>query len=164
MVRRLAVAASAAFLAAACATAPEDPAPKAASLDEKTVRDFAASERAAWVAHDYDLYYALCAPDALFVSVRWNPDGTITREHRTPREDRDQAEHFFAVNPGKFDETDVIDNIQIAPDGLSAKITGHQTAHIDGSPGVVLRASTEETIVVREGRVRSMGQTDTAVR
>ena len=146
-----------------CALLDEVRGPKVAHLDEATVRAFAASEQLAWNAHDFDHYYGLCAPDAVFVSVRWNPDGSITHESRTPREDRANAEQFFRDHPGKFAEIDAIDRIVIAPDGQSARVLGHSTATIAGERAV-LRATTEQIVVIRDGRVFSLGQTDTAVR
>ena len=139
--------------------------PKVTRLDEPEVRAFAQSQESAWNAHDFDRFYATVAPDAVFVSVRWNEDGTITRETRTPQEDRAAAERYFKAHPGKFTETAEIDRIEIAPDGLSAHVVGHQTAHIEGPPKPsVLRATTELTVVLRQGRLLSLGQTDTAVR
>ena len=139
--------------------------PAVVRLDEPAVRAFAANQEAAWNAHDFDRYYATVAPDAVFVSVRWNADGSITKETRTPKEDRTAAEHYFQTHPGKFTEVAEIDRIEIAPDGLSAHVVGHQTARIEGTPKPsVLRAATEQTIVLRQGRLLSLGQTDTAVR
>lgn len=162
--RRVAIAAGIALVCGACAMIGPGT-PKAARLDEPMVRAFAASQEAAWNAHDFNSFYATCAPDAVFVSVRWNADGTITRETRTPQEDRAAAERYFKTHPGKFSEVAEIDRIEIAPDGLSAHVVGHQTARIDGPPKPsVLRATTEQTVVLRQGRVLSLGQTDTAVR
>ena len=141
------------------------PGPKVARLDEPMVRAFAANQEAAWNAHDFDRYYATCAPEAQFVSVRWNADGSITRETRTPQEDRAAAEKYFKGHPGKFTEVAEIDRIEITPDGHSAHVLGHQTARIEGAgKPSVLRATTEQTLVLRDGRVLSLGQTDTAVR
>jgi hypothetical protein len=162
--RRVATAAGAALVCGACMIMGPG-APKLARLDEPTVRAFAASQEAAWNAHDFDRFYATCAPDAVFVSVRWNADGTITRETRTPVEDRAAAEKYFKGHPGKFSEVAEIDRIEIAADGLSAHVLGHQTARIEGVPKPsVLRATTEQTVVLRQGHLLSLGQTDTAVR
>jgi len=163
-VRRFAVAAWAAFLLGACSLVEHFDAPKIAKLDEPTVRAFASNQQAAWIAHDFDRFYASCAADAVFVSVRWNADGSITRQRRTPAEDRAAAEKYFKSHPGKFTEVAAIDRIEIAPDGLSARIISRETARIaDAKPGV-LRATTEQTVVLRNGRLMSLGQTDTAVR
>lgn len=146
-----------------CALLDEVRGPRVVHLDEAAVRAFAADEQSAWNAHDFDRYYSLCAPGAVFVSVRWNPDGSITHVSRSPEQDRANAEQFFHDHPGKFTETDDIDRIVIAPDGQSARILGHSTATIAGERAV-LRATTEQIVVIRGGRVFSLGQTDTAVR
>jgi hypothetical protein len=164
-VRRIGIAAAVALVCGACSVFGGLSTPKVARLDETTVRAFAASQEAAWNEHNFDRYYATCAPDAVFISVRWNADGSITRETRTPQEDRAAAERYFKAHPGKFTEVGEIDRIEIAPDGLSAHVVGHQTARIEGSPKPsVLRATTEQTVVLRQGRLLSLGQTDTAVR
>jgi hypothetical protein len=165
IVRRVAIAAVVALVCGACSVLEGLNTPKVARLDETTVRAFAASQEEAWNAHDFDRFYATVAPDAVFVSVRWNADGSITRETRTPQEDRVAAERYFKSHPGKFTEVAEIDRIEIAPDGLSAHVVGHQTARIESSPKPsVLRATTEQTVVLRQGRLLSLGQTDTAVR
>jgi ketosteroid isomerase-like protein len=165
VLRRVSIAAAVALVCGACSVFGGLGAPKVARLDEPAVRAFAASQEAAWNAHDFDRFYATVAPDAVFVSVRWNADGSITRETRTPQEDRAAAEHYFKTHPGKFTELADIDRIEIAADGLSAHVVGHQTARIEGSPKPsVLRATTEQTVILRGGRLLSLGQTDTAVR
>jgi hypothetical protein len=163
--RRIAIAAATVLFGAGCSVLPIDSWFGPSRLDEHTVRAFAECERSAWIAHDYDSYYGLAAPEASYVSVRWNADGSITREKRSPGEARKAAEEYFRVHPGKFSETDTIDRVEIASDGRSAKIVGHAVATIE-KPGKddVLRAATEETIVLRHGRLYSLGQTDTAVR
>jgi hypothetical protein len=164
-VRRFLIAAGAALLCGACSLVGQRDTPKIAKLDEPTVRAFATDQEAAWIAHDFDRYYAICAPDAVFVSVHWNGDGTITRETRTPAEDRAAAEKYFKSHPGKFTADAQIDRIEIAADGLSAHILGHETARIGDAPKPnVLRATTEQTVVLRAGRLLSLGQTDTSVR
>jgi hypothetical protein len=159
------IAVAAALLGAGCSTFSPDAWFGPSKLDEQTVRAFAESERNAWIAHDYESYYRHAAPEATYVSVRWNTDGSITREQRSPGEARKAAELYFTSHPGKFSETDTIDRIEIAADGLSARIVGHAVARIE-KPGKddILRATTEEKLVLRGGRIYSMGQTDTAVR
>lgn len=162
---RVAIAVAVALVCGACSLLAGLNTPRIARLDEPTLRAFAAGQEAAWSAHDFDRFYGTVAPDAVFVSVRWNADGSITREKRTPQEDRAAAERYFKAHPGKFTEVAEIDRIDIAADGLSAHIVGHQTARIEDSPKPsVLRATTEQTVVLRQGRVLSLGQTDTAVR
>jgi len=163
MLRKETIAALAVLFVGACALVSPARGPMIEHLDEVTVRAFLASEQAAWNAHDFDRYYALCAPDATFLSVRWNGDGSITRKMRTLEEDRAEAEHYFKDHPGRFSETDAIDRIVIARDGRSARILGHETARIEGERGT-LRATTEETVVLRNGRALCLGQIDTQVR
>jgi hypothetical protein len=163
--RRIAIAVATALFGTSCSILPLDVWFGPSKLDEHAVRSFAESERTAWIAHDYESYYGLAAPEASYTSVRWNADGSITRERRTPVEARQAAELYFRAHPGKFNEIDTIDRIEIAPDGLSARIEGHAVARIE-KPGKddVLRATTEETVVLRRGKIYSLGQTDTAVR
>jgi|SRR5579871_4207637 len=161
--RAAAIAVWVALAASGCALIGAPNGKDAAKLDEAGIRAFRASEEAAWVAHDFGHYYALCAPDAVFVSVRWNADGTFSRERRTAAEDRAAAEAFFGKHPGKFTESDAIDRIVIAPDGQSARILGHEIARVEGERGA-MRATTEETVVLRGGRILSLGQTDTQVK
>ncbi len=162
---RVAIAVAAALLGAGCSTLSPDSWFGPSKLDEHAVREFAESERAAWIAHDYESYYRHAAPEATYVSVRWNTDGSITREQRSREEARRAAEQYFLTHPGKFSETDMIDRIEIAPDGLSARIVGQAVARIE-KPGKddVLRATTEEKLILRAGRIYSLGQIDTAVR
>jgi len=151
------------LVAGGCALTTAPDGQNIAHLDEAAVRAFAADEQAAWNAHDFDRYYARCAPEAVFVSVRWNPDGTITHETRTREQDRASAERFFKEHPGHFSESDAIDRIVIAPDGQSARIIGHETARIEGVRDV-MRATTEQKLAIRSGHVLLLSQTDTQVR
>jgi ketosteroid isomerase-like protein len=136
-----------------------------ARLDDATIRQFVTEQQAAWNARDFDHFYKLCSPDAVFVSIHWNGDGSITRQQRTIDQDRSAAQQFFASHPGKFSEIDTIDNIKIAPDGLSARVLGHGTMHFDAHGKVgVLNATTDQTIVLKDGRIHSLGQIDTTAR
>jgi hypothetical protein len=165
--QRSVVAIAVALICAGCSlfekeTTPPSPPPR---LDEATVRQFATEQQIAWNAQNFDHFYSLCAPDAVFVSIHWNSDGSITREQRTLEQDRAAAEHFFAGHPDKFIETDTIDSIKVAPDGFSARILGHQTARfVARGHQQVLHASTDQTVALRSGRLVSLGQTDTTER
>lgn len=142
------------------------PSPKGPTrLDEAAIRAFVADEEAAWNARDFDHYYGLCTPDAAFISLHWNADGSITRDQRTVAEDRASAERFFASHPGKVVETDTIDSITMAPDGLSARVLGHGSIRFssNGKPQV-LNAVTDQTLILRDGRILSLGQTDVSER
>jgi SnoaL-like protein len=141
---------------------PKAPIPR---LDDATIRKFVAEQEAAWNARDFDHYYSLCAQDAVFVSVHWNSDGSFTREQRTLDEDRTSAQKFFANHPDKVVETDTIDSVTVTPDGLSARVVGHGTIRFvaKGKPQV-LNAITDQTVVLRDGHVLSLGQTDVSER
>ena len=143
------------------------PAPKAPlpRLDDATIRKFVAEQEAAWNARDFEHYYRLCAPDAIFVSVHWNSDGSITREQRTLDEDRTSAQKFFANHPDNVVETDTIDSVTLTPDGLGAHVVGHGTIRFmtKGKPQV-LNAVTDQTVVLRDGHILSLGQTDVSER
>jgi ketosteroid isomerase-like protein len=134
-------------------------------LSDATIRAFVVEQEAAWNARDFDHYYSLCTPDAAFISLHWNADGSITREQRSAAEDRAGAQKFFASHTGKVTETDTIDSITIAPDGLSARVLGHGSIRFStkGKPQV-LNAVTDQTIILRDGHVLSLGQTDVSER
>ncbi len=124
-----------------------------------------AEQQAAWNARDFDHFYKLCSLDAVFVSIHWNGDGSITRQQRTPQQDRIAAEQFFSGHPGKFSETDTIDSIKIGPDGRSARVLGHGTMHFTAHDKTeVLNATTDQTVILKDGRVRSLGQISTMAR
>ena len=154
-------------LMSACSIFPHPAATPTATprLNEATIRAFVAEEEAAWNARDFDHYYSLCTQDAAFISLHWNADGSITREQRSPAEDRASAQKFFANHTGKVVETDTIDSITIAPDGLSARVLGHGTIRFltNGKPEV-LNAVTDQTVVLRDGHVFSLGQTNVSER
>ena len=157
---------AAALACAACTLLVSPPPPKPTPrLDEPTIRKFIAEQETAWNARDFDHYYSLCAPEAVFVSVHWNADGTITRDQRTAADDRASAQRFFANHPGKVTEIDSIDSIKTAPDGLSARILGHGSIRFlaNGKPQV-LNAITDQTVILRDGHVLSLGQTDVSER
>jgi hypothetical protein len=164
--RRTSIVAIAALGCAACSTVvPLSQPPKPARLDDASVRQFAAEQEAAWNGRDFDHFYRLCTLDAVFVSIHWKADGSITREQRTPQQDRSAAERFFAAHPGKFSETDTIDSIKLAPDGLSARVLGHATMRFATNDKVeVLNATTDQTVVLKDGHILSMGQTNTSER
>jgi nitrous oxide reductase accessory protein NosL len=141
------------------------PAPGPSQLDESAIRQFEANQETAWNTRDFDHFYAHCAPDAVFVSIHWNADGSITREQRTLLEDRAAAERFFAAHPGKLSEIDAIDSIQLAPDRRSARILGRGTVRfLTNGRGETLNASTDQTVVLRDGHILSLGQIRTFVR
>ncbi len=140
-------------------------APASTQLDESAVRSFESEQETAWNARDFDHFYGHCAPDAVFVSIHWNADGSITREQRTLLEDRAAAEKFFAAHPGKLSETDAIDSVQLAPDHRSARILGRGSMRfVTNGRDEILNATTDQTVVLRDGLILSLGQTRTFVR
>jgi hypothetical protein len=164
--RIAAIVAIAALSCAACSTVTPVSKPTGPDrLDDASVRRFAAEQEAAWNGRDFDRFYSLCSPDAVFVSIHWRADGSITREQRTPQQDRSADERFFAAHPGKFIETDTIDSIKLSPNGLNARILGHATMRFATSEkGEMLNATTDQTVVLKDGHILSMGQTDTSER
>jgi hypothetical protein len=164
--RNASIVAIAALSCAACSTViPLSKPPAPVRLDDASVRQFTAEQEAAWNGRDFDHFYRLCTPDAVFASIHWKADGSITREQRTPQQDRSAAERFFAAHPGKFSETDTIDSVKLAPDGLSARILGHATMRFATNDKVeILNATTDQTVVLKEGHILSTGQTNTSER
>lgn len=67
---------------------------------------------------------------------------------------------FFAK--AKFSETAFTDTVTIAPDGQSAQASGYEIAKVT-IKGVtrLMRATTNQRIELRAGRMISLGQTDT---
>lgn len=129
-------------------------------LRERAVRNFVDRQERLWVQRDFDGYFALAAPEAVFVTERRAADGTITSERETVPESRRAAEQAFATLDG-FSETSFVDRVEIAPDGRSATVLGHEEAEVvRGAVRKRLCATTEQKLVLRKGHILSLGQTD----
>jgi uncharacterized protein (TIGR02246 family) len=135
------------------------------ALNEAAVRAFVARQEAAWNARDVAAFFATFTPDAVFVDQARDSHGGITANGRsTLLQAKVQAGRFVAKN--RFSETSTVDRVVIAPDGRSARVFGHERSRIE-SPGRAPRtlcAETDQTLVLRNGRLLSRGQTDTDVR
>ena len=134
-------------------------------LTEPAVRAFVARQEAAWNARDAAAFAATFTPDARFVDQAVGSDnrivvnGTATLEQATA-----QARRFFAKS--RFHEDVTVDRVEIAPDGASARVSGHEATRVErpGQEDRVFCAHTEQTVVLVAGRLKSRGQTDTAIR
>jgi len=140
-------------------------------LTEASVRAFVARQEAAWNAKDARAWSATFAPDAVFIDrARDNQNRLVDNGRSTLPQAVAQARRFFAKS--SFAETAVVDRVVLAPDGRSAQVFAHETIRIEalrkaaaaGPPARTLCTESEQTLVLAKGRLRSRGQTDTAVR
>ena len=131
-------------------------------IDEKSARAFVADQETAWNAHDFQKFYGLCAPEAVFVTKHLSVDGRTEWERHNVAEDWAAASAFFAANPQAFREQDTIDHVDIAADGLSAHVVIQESAELaDKHRKVSYHATTEQTLVLRNGKILSLGESKT---
>jgi hypothetical protein len=129
-------------------------------LTERAVRAFVARQEALWLRRDFAGFFALAAPEAVFTTERRGADGRVTSERRSVDESRRAAEHAFA-SIDMFRETAFVDRVDIAPDGRSARIFGHEEAEmVRAGTRRRLCADTEQAVIFRGGNILSLGQTD----
>ena len=151
------------LLLAAALIAP--PALAAPRLTEAQARAFAQKQEAAWNARDLDGYFALFTKDAVFIDQTRDikNGGMIPYGRSGVAQARAQATKFLAGATSS--ERGVIDKVEIARDGASAKLIGREVTTIQ-SKGRTRRAcaDTEQTLVLVGGQIRSKGQTDTITR
>ncbi|WP_312163785.1 DUF4440 domain-containing protein [Phenylobacterium sp.] len=152
-----------ALLLAAALIAP--PAHAAPRLTKAQARAFAQKQEAAWNARDLDGYFALFTKDAVFVDQTRDikNGGMIPYGRSSVAQARAQAAKFLAGATST--ERGVVDKVEIAADGRSARLTGREVTTIQ-SQGRTRRAcaDTEQTLVLVGGEIRSKGQTDTITR
>lgn len=136
-----------------------------APVTEAAARALVARQEAAWNARKIDDFFATFTPDAVFVDQARDSHGGITSNGKsTLAQARLQARRFVVKN--RFRETATVDRVEIAPDGRSARVIGHEVSRIE-TPGRAPRtlcAETDQTLVLLGGRLLSRGQTDTDVR
>jgi uncharacterized protein (TIGR02246 family) len=140
------------------------PAIAARGLAEPAIRDFVARQEAAWNARDVAGFAATFTPDAVFVDQSRNPGGGVTPNGSSTRaQAMAQARRFFAAAP--FHEGALIDRIEIAADGRTARVVSHAVATVEpkGRPARRFCASTEQSLVLTAGRILSKGQVQTDV-
>jgi hypothetical protein len=129
-------------------------------LTEQTIRAFLARQERLWIHRNFPGFFALAAPEAIFATVRSAPDGSVTSERETVAESRRSAEKVFGTID-RFAETSTIDSIEIAPDGVSARVLGHEQAEVFRGPQRKrLCAATEQKLILRNGQILSLGQID----
>ena len=134
-------------------------------LSEPAIRAFVARQEAAWNGRDAAAWAASFTPDAVFIDQARNSNGGVTANgSSTLAQATARARRFFAH--AKFHEASAVDRVEIAPDGRSARVFGHEAAQVETPtrPLRTLCAQTEQTLVLVAGRIRSRGQTDTDVR
>jgi uncharacterized protein (TIGR02246 family) len=152
-----------ALLLAAALIAP--PAHAAPRLTEAQARAFAQNQEAAWNARDLDGYFALFTRDAMFIDQTRDikNGGMIPYGRSGLAQAKAQAAKFLAGATSK--ERGVVDKVEIAADGRSARLIGREVTTIQ-SKGRTRRAcaDTEQTLVLVGGEIRSKGQTDTITR
>lgn len=150
------------LLAAALIAPTAEAAPR---LTEAQARAFAQKQETAWNARDLDGYFALFTKDAVFVDQTRDikNGGMIPYGRSGVAQARAQAAKFLAGATST--ERGVVDKVEIAADGRSAKLTGQEVSTVQ-SKGRTRRAcaDTEQTLVLVGGQIRSKGQTDTITR
>jgi hypothetical protein len=131
-------------------------------IDEEAARAFITQQEAAWNAHDFQKFYALCAPEAQFTTKHVSIEGRIDWERHNVAEDWAAASAFFAAHSDAFREQDAIDRIDIAADGMSAHVVTQESAELgDKTRKARFHATTEQTLVLRHGRILSLGENKT---
>jgi hypothetical protein len=134
----------------------------APQLSPEAVRAFVQAQNRAWSARDFARYYATFGPQAEIVTIRTTPGGKVTRTVKSPAEDRNEAERFFASTRATIHETDRIEKIEIAPDGRHARVRWIEEASLaeNGKPRL-LHATAEEELESRNGRIVALRLTET---
>ena len=132
-----------------------------ARFSEAEVRAFVARQEKAWNAGDVAGFFAMATPDAVFTDRARAKDGrVVVYGASTVAQARAQASRFFAKSHTR--ETVTIGSVQIAPDGRSARILGHEDAiQTTASHTRQLCAETDQTVVATPAGLRSKGQIDT---
>lgn len=140
------------------------PAEAAPTFSEPAVRAFLARQDHAWSAGDLGAYFATFAPDAVFIDQAQNPRGGVLPYGQSSlAEARAQARRTLAQS--KVRQESVLESLQVAPDGKSARIVTRDASQIS-TGGSVRRACArgEQRLSWSGGRLVSHGQTETAVR
>lgn len=156
--RRLVIGAALALATAAAQATPP-------RLTEAAVRAFVARQEAAWNARDLAAFDATFTRDARFVDqARGSDNRIVPYGASTLAEATAQARKVFARS--RMRQTSTVDRVEIAADGASARVFGHETSRIEtpGKPPRIACAETEQRVVLMGGRILSRGQTETAVR
>lgn len=135
-------------------------APPTHQITKPAVRAFVARQEALWNSRDLAGFFALAAPEAVFVTERTGANGRVAVERETAAESRRSAERAFATI-SRFRESTSIERIEIAADGLSARVFGREQAEVTrGGATLRLCAETEQSLILRAGTILTLGQTD----
>lgn len=135
----------------------------ASGLNDASVRRFLADQERAWNERRLDAYFARFTPDAVFVDQTITPKETIVYGRSSLTEARGFARKALAKSTST--ERGTVRRIAIAADGRSAKVTGYEvTTIIGGGKTRKVCAETEQTVVLKGGRILSRGQTDSILR
>ncbi len=132
-------------------------------LSDARVRDFLADQQAAWNDRRFEAYFAGFTPDAVFVEQTRTPKETISYGRSTVAQARAQARRSGSA--GRSKEASIVRSIAISPDGARARVLGDKVTTVEGAGGARRYcATTDQTLVLVGGRLRSTGQIDTLVR
>lgn len=133
----------------------------AAGLTEASVRQFLASQEAAWNERRLDTYFAGFTRDAVFVDQTVTPKETITYGRSTVAD----ARAFARKATSRSTERGTVRRITIAADGASARVQGYEvTTIVTAGRTRQVCANTDQTVVLRGGRILSKGQTDSIIK
>jgi uncharacterized protein (TIGR02246 family) len=140
------------------------PAIASPTLAEPAVRAFLARQDRAWSKGDLAGYFATFAPDAVFVDQAQNPRGGVLPYGRSTLAEA-HAQARRSLKGATARQETVIERLQVATDGRSARVVTRDTSAIQNG-GHVRRACGvgEQTLTVSGGRLVSHGLTETAVR
>jgi hypothetical protein len=130
-------------------------------LTDAEIRAFVARQEKAWNGGDVAGFFALATSDASFTDQARAKDGrVVVYGASTVAQARAQASRFFAGSHTR--ETVTVRSVQIAPDGRSARVVGHEDALLTGAGHTRhLCAETLQTVVLTPAGLRSKGQIDT---
>ena len=144
----------------ALAAAPS-PAMAQSAITDAQVRTFMARQEAAWNAGELDRYFAGFTPQARFTDQAYVGDKPpVPYGTSTLAQARTQARKARAR--AKIRETGRVTRIQIGADGRSARVVSNVASTVDtGGKVRHLCAYRGQALVLRGGRLLTMGQTDT---
>ena len=132
-----------------------------ARLSEAEIRAFVERQSKAWNAGDLGAYFALFTPGATFTDQARAKDGRVVPYGvSTLSEAKVQTRRARAA--AKVAEATVIQRIEIAPDGKSAKVSAGEQITLT-APGRTRRLCAErlQILTLTPAGLRSQGQTDT---
>ncbi|MDP3660625.1 DUF4440 domain-containing protein [Phenylobacterium sp.] len=133
-------------------------------ITEAAVRAFVAGQEAAWNRRDLTGYFAGFSKDAVFVEQARTPAGGIIRYGSSDlAQARKQSTAFLARTQSL--ERSSITRVSIGPDGRGASVSTRKSTTLSRAGRTrIACAETLQTLRLDGARLRSLGQTETAVR